>query len=95
MTWNNSRFQIFEKFKGYGVGQVSKQNRGRLRGFHRLGESGQATVEYMLIMTAAVTVAITLGRSLLKVFDSGLLKLGAQVEKDLKTGRGELDIWKN
>ena len=77
-----------------GSGAVKKQKQ-KIRQLPNVSEAGQATIEYVIIMTAAVTVAITLGRSLLKVFDSGLLKLGAQVERDLKTGRGELDIWKN
>lgn len=58
-------------------------------------EGGQATVEYILILSAVVTGAIALSRRLLKGIDTGILTLGGQLEKDLKTGRAPLGIWEN
>jgi hypothetical protein len=36
-----------------------------------------------------------MSQKILSVVDSGILSLGGQLEKDLKTGRAPLDIWKN
>jgi len=58
-------------------------------------EGGQATIEYILILSAVVTGAIALSRRLLKAIDTGILTLGGQLEKDLKTGRAPLGIWEN
>jgi Flp pilus assembly pilin Flp len=58
-------------------------------------ESGQATVEYILILTLAAVGAGTMARSLLGVLDRGILKLGVQLENDLKTGRAPANVWDN
>jgi Flp pilus assembly pilin Flp len=58
-------------------------------------ESGQAVTEYVLILAAAVIGAASLARTLLGVLDQGILKLGGQLEKDLKTGRAPLNVWRN
>lgn len=58
-------------------------------------EEGQGTVEYMLILSVVIAGAGLLSRKLIQVLDTGVLKLGGQLEKDLKTGRAPVDIWKN
>ncbi len=58
-------------------------------------ESGQATVEYILILSVVVAGAGLLSRKLIEALDSGVLKLGGQLEKDLKTGRAPVDVWEN
>ena len=58
-------------------------------------ESGQALSEYILILSAAVATALTFSRALLKGVSDGVLALGGQLEKDLKTGRLALGSWKN
>ena len=70
----------------------------RARGeFARLlrDEGGQGVLEYILILTATVVGAGLMSQKILSVVDSGILSLGGQLEKDLKTGRVPLDIWKN
>lgn len=57
-------------------------------------ETGQSTVEYILILSAVMTGAIALARTLLGVLNTGILRLGGQLEKDLKTGRAPLSDWK-
>ena len=59
------------------------------------GEEGQATLEYILILSACVLGATQLGRKILSVLDGGILRVGAELEKDLKTGRAPLDVWTN
>jgi Flp pilus assembly pilin Flp len=58
-------------------------------------ETGQGTVEYLVILSAAVVGAVSLARQILTALDGGMVRLGAQLEQDLKTGRTPLGIWKN
>lgn len=58
-------------------------------------QAGQATTEYVLILGAATFAAIGLTRAIIGVLDRGVLKLGGQLEKDLKSGREPLHAWKN
>jgi hypothetical protein len=58
-------------------------------------ERGQGTVEYILILSASVLGAGQLARMIMKSFDSGISRLGGQLEKDLKTGRAPLGVWEN
>lgn len=70
----------------------------RLKQFLRrflLEESGQGTVEYILLLSATVIGAATLGRLTLRALDRGSLLVGGQLEKDLKTGRVPLNVWTN
>lgn len=75
---------------GWGPGQLS-----RLGSAFARDESGQATVEYILILSAVVTGAVALARVILASLDKGILILGGQLEKDLRTGRADVGIWKN
>lgn len=58
-------------------------------------ERGQGTVEYILILSAVVLGAVQLARGFLTILDQGILRLGGQLEKDLKTGRAPLSVWQN
>ena len=58
-------------------------------------DSGQATVEYILILSVTVVGAIAFGRAVIRALDSGVLTLGGQLEKDLKTGRAPLSVYSN
>ncbi len=58
-------------------------------------ERGQGTVEYVLILSATVVGAAALARQIINALDNGILKMGATLERDLKTGRAPLDIWEN
>lgn len=58
-------------------------------------ESGQGTLEYVLLLGGTLLGVTQLLRGLLSAFDQGLLRFGAQLEKDLKTGRASLNVWGN
>lgn len=58
-------------------------------------ESGQGTTEYILILATTITGTVFLARGILSTLDKGVLRLGAQLERDLKTGRAKLGTWKN
>ncbi len=60
-----------------------------------LDEEGQATVEYILILSVTVVGALQFGRALIATLTSGLLTLGGQLERDLKSGRLQLTTWSN
>jgi hypothetical protein len=58
-------------------------------------ESGQAILEYILILSVVVVGAGLVGRGVLASLDRGVMRLGGQLEKDLRTGRQTLGAWKN
>lgn len=58
-------------------------------------DSGQATLEYILILSVSVFGAAAISRSIITALDRGILHLGAELEKDLRTGRIPVDVWKN
>lgn len=58
-------------------------------------EEGQALMEYILLISFAIVGATQIARGILKVLDQGVLRLGGQLEKDLKTGRSPLSAWRN
>lgn len=68
--------------------------RNNLKVLHRQ-ESGQAITEYLLLLSIVVFGATALIRGIMSAFDQGILTLGGQLEKDLKTGRAKLSVWKN
>jgi Flp pilus assembly pilin Flp len=59
-------------------------------------ESGQAITEYVLIMSLALGGAIAISKGLMSMLDKFTLAFGAQLEKDLKSGRAVSSaIWTN
>ncbi|OFZ52745.1 MAG: hypothetical protein A2428_03330 [Bdellovibrionales bacterium RIFOXYC1_FULL_54_43] len=58
-------------------------------------DRGQATVEYILILSMAVFGAGALARAIMGAVNQGVLRLGGALEKDLKTGRMPVSIWNN
>ena len=58
-------------------------------------EGGQAVIEYVLVLSATLVAAGFLARGILSALDSGVLKLGGQLEKDLKTGRAPISVYQN
>lgn len=59
-------------------------------------ESGQGILEYILILTFALTTTVVVARLMGSGMDRGILVFGGQLEKDLKTGRTPVASgWKN
>lgn len=58
-------------------------------------EDGQAITEYILILSFTVAGAVALSRAILAGLKKGILILGAQLERSLKTGRAEPSVWAN
>ena len=58
-------------------------------------EDGQGVIEYILLLSVTVVGAGMLARGILNALDNGVLKLGGQLEKDLKTGRAPLSVYQN
>jgi hypothetical protein len=73
---------------------IARLGAGLIRDLVR-DERAQATVEYMLILSAVVAGAGLMSRKLIQALDAGVLRLGGQLEKDLKTGRVPVDVWQN
>jgi len=60
-----------------------------------LAEEAQGTVEYILILSVVVVGASQLMKLIIQSIDRGVLRLGGDLEKDLKTGRAPVSVWKN
>ena len=58
-------------------------------------DQGQATVEYILILSFAAVVSVALAKVILGSVDSGITRVGGQLEKDMKTGRISTSVWNN
>ncbi len=58
-------------------------------------EAGQGITEYILILMGAAWGAVQIYQALQSGFNQGVLTLGAELEKDLKTGRASLGVWQN
>ena len=58
-------------------------------------EQGQGTTEYILILAATVLGATQLAKEILRILDASVLRLGGQLEQDLKSGRASLSVWEN
>jgi hypothetical protein len=58
-------------------------------------ESGQGTLEYILILSVTVLGASALAKAILSTLDTGILTFGGQLEKDLHTGKAPASDWTN
>lgn len=58
-------------------------------------EAGQSITEYVLLLSVVLVGAGAMGRGLMRALDRGILTLGGQLERHLKTGRAPLNVWKN
>jgi len=58
-------------------------------------ESGQSTVEYLLILSVCVLGVGSMVRQIRNIFDTATLRIGAVLEQDLKSGRAPLSVWSN
>lgn len=61
----------------------------------RSDQSGQGTLEYLLILSLVILGVAQMNRRLIDVVDRVVLRVGAELEKDLKTGRAPLSVWSN
>ncbi|MBY0470123.1 hypothetical protein K2X30_03070 [bacterium] len=57
-------------------------------------EDGQAITEYILLLSATIISAVAMARAIKNGLDEGVLSLGGQLEKDLRTGKAPLNVWK-
>lgn len=58
-------------------------------------QSGQGTIEYILILAFAVSSASLLSRAMKSAWEGSVLKLGGRLEQSLKTGRVPYSAWKD
>jgi hypothetical protein len=69
---------------------------GRTRSCRPSGdESGQALIEYVLLLAFCIVAAGALGKRLTQAIDKSVLRIAGQLEKDLKSGRSSLNTWVN
>lgn len=58
-------------------------------------DSGQAVVEYVLLLSLAVGIATLFLRAVGAALDRGTLRFGGTLERRLKSGRAPLYVWEN
>ena len=58
-------------------------------------DSGQAITEYILLLSFVMVGVVAIMHTLLPMLNTVTMTIGGELEKDLKTGRTPLDIWKN
>lgn len=52
-------------------------------------------VEYLIVLSIALSVALPLSKNLLIYLDGTIARMGATLEKKLYTGRVKVETWKN
>ncbi len=60
-----------------------------------MNDRGQSLVEYLLIISLVVIGASQIVKRVAQSFDVVVLRVGAQLERDLKSGRAPLSVWRN
>lgn len=58
-------------------------------------QSGQAVLEYVLLIAIIAGLAGAMNRAILGGFDSSMLKMGGALEKRLRTGKADVTTWSN
>ncbi|RYZ73313.1 MAG: hypothetical protein EOP09_02090 [Proteobacteria bacterium] len=58
-------------------------------------QSGQGTLEYILLLIIVIAGAATFTGRLVSKVDDQLLTVGGQLERQLKTGRANVNTWRN
>lgn len=58
-------------------------------------ESGQGTLEYILILSVTVLGTSALAKAILSTLDNGIVTFGGALEKDLHTGKAPDGDWTN
>jgi Flp pilus assembly pilin Flp len=58
-------------------------------------DSGQATVEYILLLAGVVAATTLMFKGIAGALDNGANSLGTQLENNLHTGRLPASIWAN
>ncbi len=58
-------------------------------------ESGQATAEYVMLLTFVIILTTSVVNGIITAIDTGLLRFGATLERLIKTGRAPASVWNN
>lgn len=58
-------------------------------------ESGQALIEYALLLAMAMIVALPMSRQIVSFMDQSVARLGSTLEKKLYTGKAHVTVWGN
>ncbi len=59
------------------------------------GQEGQSIIEYLLILSVVAVLASQVTKNFINLIDRVSVRVGAELEKDLKTGRAKLGVWSN
>jgi len=57
--------------------------------------AGQATVEYILLLSIVVLGSVFLIKGIVTSLDDAVTVVGGKLEKQLKTGRDPISVWRN
>ena len=56
--------------------------------------SGQAVVEYVLLLTMVVGIMVAFLRTLSGAYNKAVPKVGASIERQLRTGAASAGVWR-
>jgi hypothetical protein len=56
--------------------------------------SGQAVIEYVLLLAMMVGIMVVLLRTLNGAYNKGVPKVGAAMERQLRTGAASAGVWR-
>ncbi len=65
------------------------------RGSAMIGVSGQATLEYVLLLFFIISFSTLMTRGILRSYNLSIQKFNGALEKDLKTGKSPIEVFKN
>lgn len=60
-----------------------------------IGVSGQATLEYVLLLFFIISFSTLMTRGILRSYNLSIQKFNGALEKDLKTGKSPIEVFKN
>ena len=63
--------------------------------FEPSNEQGQSLIEYLLILSVVVLFSAQISKNFVSLLDRVVVRVGADLERDLKTGRAKLGVWSN
>jgi len=61
---------------------------------NRKRRSGQAVIEYVLLLTMVVGIMVAFLRTLNGSFDKAVPRMGGTIERQLRTGAASAGVWR-
>ncbi|MBU6155016.1 MAG: hypothetical protein KGP28_11995 [Bdellovibrionales bacterium] len=60
----------------------------------RSKESGQAVVEYIILLSITLGIVVAFARNMTSIFDKGAPKIGGKFERQIRAGAAPAGLWR-